>query len=91
MNTNIKETDMTTTTITARARFFSRIESRKCRVEDGRVLVWDDVAGHYTRCHSLSKRSESRIAHLASDWCPLCGTTHPRGEGPAGYSCEAGR
>jgi hypothetical protein len=24
-----------------------------------------------------------------SAWCPLCGMIHPKGDGPAGYSCEA--
>lgn len=23
-------------------------------------------------------------------WCPLCGTKHAVGKGPAGYSCERG-
>jgi len=30
-------------------------------VTRGAVLVWDDVAGHYTRCHSLSPRAIARI------------------------------
>lgn len=28
---------------------------------DGDVLVWDDVAGHYTRCHSLTPSQAARI------------------------------
>lgn len=28
---------------------------------DGSVLVWDDVACHFTRAHSLSRRAERRI------------------------------
>lgn len=50
---------------TARARFFSgsRIATREVRVyRDGSVLVWDAVAGHFTRCHALSKASERKIA-----------------------------
>ena len=34
-------------------------------VEGSDVLVWDAVAGHYTSCHSLSKRSQARIAKQA--------------------------
>ena len=30
-------------------------------VTRGRVLVWDDVAGHYTSCHSLTPRAIARI------------------------------
>lgn len=29
------------------------------------VAVWDHVAGHYTRCHSLSERAEASILRLA--------------------------
>ena len=29
---------------------------------DDSVRVWDDIAGHYTRCHSLSVASQRRIA-----------------------------
>lgn len=57
---------MTNSIITARARFFGKIETRKCMVdEDGSILVWDNIAGHYTRCHRLSPRTERRIARLA--------------------------
>lgn len=28
---------------------------------DGTVLVWDDVADHYTTCHSLSAREQEAI------------------------------
>jgi len=30
-------------------------------VTRGKVLVWDDVAGHYTSCHSLSESAIKRI------------------------------
>lgn len=51
---------------TARARFFGGImETRSVIVEpDGDVLVWDRIAGYYTRCHGLSRRSQRRIARL---------------------------
>lgn len=26
---------------------------------DGDVLVWDDIAGHYTRCHSLTPAQQA--------------------------------
>ena len=42
---------------------FGRIGTHRVRVEeDGSVLVWDEVAGHFTRCHRLSRRAERRIA-----------------------------
>jgi hypothetical protein len=50
---------------TARAKFFSNfgVETLKVRVEtDGSILVWDSVARHYTRCHTLSPATEKRIA-----------------------------
>ena len=31
----------------------------------GIVRVWDSVAGHYTRCHSMSTRGQQRIRTLA--------------------------
>ena len=54
-----------TFTGTARAKFFAGFgpETLKVRVEaDGSVLPWDSVAGHYTRCHSLSAGIQKRIA-----------------------------
>ena len=32
---------------------------------DGTVRVWDSIAGHYTRCHGMTPREESRIRNLA--------------------------
>jgi hypothetical protein len=32
---------------------------------DDIVRVWDCIAGHYTACHSMSKRSQARIRRLA--------------------------
>ena len=58
---------MKPTTITARARAFAGrpIEECRCRVDaDGAVLVWDSVAKHYTRCHSLTASAQRRIRRL---------------------------
>lgn len=68
--TATQEDPMTTTITdihtTARARFFGRVETRPVIVEpDGDVLAWDDVAGHYTRCHGLSRATQQRIAAAA--------------------------
>lgn len=62
---------MTTTTdttkkVTIRANAFGRVETIRCLVDDdGSVLVWDDVAGHYTRCNRLGASAISRIRKLA--------------------------
>ena len=56
--------------ITIRCKAFSGEGVRTHRVmvdEDGTVRVWDSVAGHYTVCHSLSPRSQRRIARLAAE------------------------
>jgi len=61
---------MKPTTITTRARAFvgRPIEPVRCRVDaDGAVLVWDSVARHYTRCHSLSASAQRRIRRLAKE------------------------
>ena len=58
---------MKPTTITTRARAFAGrpIEPVRCRVDsDGDVLVWDRVAKHYTRCHSLTASAQRRIRRL---------------------------
>lgn len=31
---------------------------------NGTVRVWDNVAGNFTTCHSLSPKMEARIRHL---------------------------
>lgn len=39
------------------------VKNHRVMVEcDGSVLVWDVIAGHYTRCHSLSKSTQRKIA-----------------------------
>ena len=51
----------------ARAKFFStgRIQTLPVKVSsDGSVMIWDTVAGHYTRCHNLSIAAENRIARM---------------------------
>ena len=59
------------TTITTRAKAFGRVETVRCRVEDdGTVLVWDEVAGHYTRCHGLSAAAKRRIRREAEASLP---------------------
>ena len=59
---------MTTTTQTSEARVtckpftaFARGAYRVRVLADGTVQVWDSVAGHYTRCHSLSAAAQQRI------------------------------
>jgi hypothetical protein len=50
------------------ARGARRVIDARVRVsEHGDVTVWDDVAGHYTRLHSLSARTCARIRRLAAD------------------------
>ena len=56
--------------ITVRAKAFAGygVEEIKALVEpDGTVRVYDDVAGYYTTCHSLSPRAEQRIRRLANN------------------------
>jgi hypothetical protein len=52
-------------TIRARA-FGGRLEQIRVMVDPtGTVRVYDDVAGHYTTCHSLSTRDLSRARKAA--------------------------
>lgn len=32
-------------------------------LSDGTVSVWDDVAGHYTTCHSLTESQQRRLRY----------------------------
>lgn len=55
---------------TARARAFSSqgVQEHKFGVyADGTVRVWDDVAGHYTVCHSLGESAIRRLRKLAAN------------------------
>lgn len=56
------------TEITARAKAFSGrgIGTYRFAVDADGVRVWDAVAGHYTRCHSLSREAEKRIVRKAA-------------------------
>lgn len=59
---------MTLKGITARAKAFSGegIRQHKFALDTaGTVRVWDAIAGYYTRCHAMSKATESRIRNLA--------------------------
>lgn len=39
------------------------VKNHRVLVEsDGSVLVWDVVAGHFTRCHALSESTQRKIA-----------------------------
>lgn len=54
--------------VTIRAKAFSGrgIEEVRCTVDAaGTVRVYDDVAGYYTTCHSLSESAIRRIRRLA--------------------------
>ena len=71
----MRRLNMKPTTITTRARAFAGrpIEEVRCRLEpDGTVLVWDSVAKHYTRCHSLSESAQRRIRRLAKEATTRC-------------------
>jgi hypothetical protein len=53
---------------TARCRAFSgeSVQQNRILVErDGSVLVWDGVAGAYTRCHVLGASQKARLRKLA--------------------------
>lgn len=56
------------TKIIIRAKAFSGegVRSHRAMIEDGRVLVWDDVAGHYASCHALSATTQARIIRTHS-------------------------
>lgn len=59
------------TRFTTRCRAFSGEGVREHRIlieADGSVLVWDEVAGSYTRCHALSAGQQARLRKLARDW-----------------------
>jgi hypothetical protein len=53
--------------VTIRAKAFTGepMQEYQVRVEDdGDVLVFDAVAGHYTRCHILSQSAQRRARKL---------------------------
>ena len=53
--------------LTARAKAFAGegVKTHRFSVDAGEVRVWDEVAGHYTSCHSLSSAAQRRIRRLA--------------------------
>ena len=61
---------MTDTIITVRCWAFSFDSGpalHRCYVDGaGTVRVWDRFAEHYTLCHDLSQRTQSRIRSLAA-------------------------
>ena len=61
--TTATATATATVETTARARFFTGwgVETLPVRVRDDGVSVWDEVAGHYTCLHALSRRAVRRI------------------------------
>ncbi len=60
-------TTHTDTNVTIRARAFAgRLETIKAQLDGESVSVYDDVAGHYTTCHSLSARDIGRIRAAAA-------------------------
>ena len=58
------------TTVTARAKAFrgEGIRTHQFAVDPDTTLVrvWDDVAGHYTACHSLSASATRRIKRIVA-------------------------
>ena len=59
----------TSTRFTARVKAFSCEGIRLNRIQidaDGTVRVYDSIAGHYTRCHSLSPKTQARLRKAPS-------------------------
>lgn len=55
--------------IYARAKAFTRepVKENCFLVEGDNVRVYDNIAGYFTACHALSKRTERRIVKLAKE------------------------
>jgi hypothetical protein len=56
--------------IEARAKAFSGegVKTHRFEVDPtGDVRVWDEVAGYFTNCNSLSESAKKRIAKLAAE------------------------
>lgn len=67
MTTVLKNQDVE---MTIRCRAFSGegVRNNKILVEpgkNGRVLAWDEVAGHYTACHRIATRTQAKIRSQA--------------------------
>ena len=65
MNTTATKSEIK---ITARAKAFSGypVGTYKFLVTEDDVMVWDSVAGAYTRCNCLSAGAKRRIRKLAT-------------------------
>ncbi len=64
---NMTATESKTVTVKCKAFSGGRIQSHRCIVDaDGSVRVYDDVAGYYTTCHSMSERTQARVRKLAA-------------------------
>ena len=68
--------------MTIRCKAFSGegVRNNKILVEsgkNGRVLVWDSVAGHYTACHSIASRTQAKLKSQAIN---LWGFNHFHGK-----------
>jgi len=56
--------------VKARAQAFRGFGVRNHTFEvegDGTVRVWDEIANHFTLCHSLSPKAQKRIRRLAEE------------------------
>ena len=60
--------------------FGRRIQTADVRVDDqGALRVWDEVAGHWTRCHSITERGQRAIRRAAKAEPPTTGPRVVRG------------
>ncbi len=58
-------------TTTVRNAFATETGTYRAQVDtDGTVRVWDSVAGHYTRCHSLTA-TQIASAQRRSGWAAI--------------------
>jgi hypothetical protein len=60
------ETTMTRFVIRARA-FNNKLETIQVMVEGSKVSVYDDVAQHFTTCHTMSPRDINRCLKAAKN------------------------
>ena len=66
--------------VVVKARAFSSESARNYRfcvdLSDNEIMVWDRVAGHFTKCHRLSVSAKRRIIERAVgryEWCVVDG------------------
>lgn len=74
---------------TARAKAFSSEGVREHRflVDGATVRVWDNVAGHYTTCHSLGESAIRRLRKIAEEKEMYSDKGYPRADGPRCATC----